>query len=682
MPRYLNRLLSLTPAGQPELLGPSGGPPPKFTIFAEINGTEGDNILSGTASADVINGLGGQDHLSGLGGDDEIYGGDGPDTCVGGLGVDTLEGGAGDDTLNAVVNGVVFTSSPSDFCDGGSGVDTLFANYLGVLVGGQQASVTLDMSTGTGQVAVNGLMGESFVRMEKLLFSGADGNDHATGGEFSDSLNGRGGDDILIGAGGDDGITDSWGAINASGGDGNDTITLLGNVTSHKYGDININADSGVFTQGGSGLGTIADFENLIVYTGDGNDTITGFLNGVNNLYGATLGNKTFTGGNLDDQLTGGSGDVLLYGGGGNDRLSVGSTGVKEAYGGAGDDNFFNGGSGSGWQYGGGGNDTFFSNLFAAGAGADYDCGSGNDTVQEMAFAGTVNYTHTYLGGTGYDILSLVSDGEVMNFTAATIDGFEELQLFNGDTEAGSATATLSSAQFLSFDVIQVGADGPDGAFLRVTFADNGDIVLPDVSAFHELVLADGGQVADLSGVGSALVPKVVGGDGNDTVIGSNKKDRIEGGDGKDDIAGGGNKDMLTGGAGADTIEGGAGSDTLQYKRAGDSTGKAFDTVAGFDFSAADVFDLKGEVTGIDTKVNSGTLSKATINTDLAAAIGAGELDVDHAVLFRVTAGDYANKTFLIVDLNGEAGYQANKDLVVLLQGPVNLNSLDTADFT
>jgi Ca2+-binding RTX toxin-like protein len=679
MPKYQNGLsFPLLPAVQPELLGPRGGTPPKWTTSDVINGTDGNDLLTGTFGDDTINAFGGNDTVYAGDGDDSVFGGDGNDGIYGGVGVDALNGDAGNDAIQGVQNGAVLTSAdPSDLIDGGNGFDTLIANYFGFEFGGQPVGVTIDMSTGQGQVIVNNtLKGENFRHMESLSFYGGDGNDNITGGDNSDDINGRGGNDILLGAGGDDVVRDSGGTVNAGGGEGDDTIVL------GLDGDIEIDADSGIYLSNDVSIGTVADFENLSVFTGDGDDIVTGFANGVNVLFaGFVLGNKTFTGGNLNDMLTGGRGDDLLYGGGGNDNIFIGPAGTKSAYGGAGNDELHNGGD-DGWMYGGGGNDSFYGDPFRTGADANYDGGSGDDVVHEDGFGTPLNFIRSYLGGTGYDTLSLYSGGNAaMDFSAATIDSFEELQLFDSDDAVIALSLTLTSAQLQSFDVVQLVAENADGDFFRITLDDNGDVALPETSSFHELVLADGGQLADLRAVASGLVPKVVGGGGNDTIIGSSRKDRIDGGAGKDDIRGGGNNDTLTGGTGADKLDVGGGNDVLLYKRAGDSTGKGFDTVAAFDFDSADVFDLKGAVTGIDAKVNGGTLSKATINDDLEAAIGNGELAAGHAVLFKVTAGDYDGQTFLIVDLNGVAGYQANKDLVVLLQAPANLSALDAADF-
>ena len=54
----------------------------------------------------------------------------------------------------------------------------------------------------------------------------------------------------------------------------------------------------------------------------------------------------------------------------------------------------------------------------------------------------------------------------------------------------------------------------------------------------------------------------------------------------------------------------------------------------------------------------------ATFNTDLTAAMS-GHLGAHHAILFTPNAGTLSGETFLVVDLNGTAGYQSGHDLVI-----------------
>jgi hypothetical protein len=139
---------------------------------------------------------------------------------------------------------------------------------------------------------------------------------------------------------------------------------------------------------------------------------------------------------------------------------------------------------------------------------------------------------------------------------------------------------------------------------------------------------------------------------------------------------------VLNGGGGADTFNAGTGHhDQFVYGSVSDSTGPNYDTISGLNLQT-DTFNLSVQVTGVDAAVASGTLDTGThFNSELAADIGAGQLAAHHAVLLTVTAGNLAGHTFLIVDANGQAGYQANQDIVIDVTGGQHLTGLNTGDF-
>ena len=153
-------------------------------------------------------------------------------------------------------------------------------------------------------------------------------------------------------------------------------------------------------------------------------------------------------------------------------------------------------------------------------------------------------------------------------------------------------------------------------------------------------------------------------------------------GAGNDTATGGAGADTFYAGDGADTLKGNGGADTFGYTAVSNSTGNAngtaYDTI--LDFAAStDKFSLPGIVTGVDTTVGSGLLRTASFDTDLAAAIGSAQMDVNHAVLFTPGSGDYVGHTFLIVDANGAAGYQSGADFVFDVTGMTG--SLAMSDF-
>jgi len=128
---------------------------------------------------------------------------------------------------------------------------------------------------------------------------------------------------------------------------------------------------------------------------------------------------------------------------------------------------------------------------------------------------------------------------------------------------------------------------------------------------------------------------------------------------------------IIISGKGADQLTGGALSDTFVYSSATQSTSTHYDTITGLNFSS-DKFDIPGAagtITGINTKVASGALSTSTFDANLTTAMSGGHLSAHHAVLFTPNSGTLSGQTFLIVDLNGVAGYQSGQDLVVRLTG-------------
>jgi Ca2+-binding RTX toxin-like protein len=140
----------------------------------------------------------------------------------------------------------------------------------------------------------------------------------------------------------------------------------------------------------------------------------------------------------------------------------------------------------------------------------------------------------------------------------------------------------------------------------------------------------------------------------------------ILGSDGGDVVIGGAGDDRFYGLGGGDALAGGGGSDIFIYWDAGESSGTDYDTIADFD-PAADRIDLPGAVSGFADPIESGALSTATFNADLAAALGG--LAPSQAVWFAPDQGDLAGQIFLIVDGNGQAGYQEGEDFVIAVGG-------------
>ncbi len=149
---------------------------------------------------------------------------------------------------------------------------------------------------------------------------------------------------------------------------------------------------------------------------------------------------------------------------------------------------------------------------------------------------------------------------------------------------------------------------------------------------------------------------------------------------GSDVLNGGDGADVLVGGTGADMLDGGAGGDTFVYRAVTDSTSTGFDTIAGFN-GAADSIDAPFEVTSMSHRIRHGALSDATFDSDLESTVNASRLKAHGAVVFRPTGGDHRHDTFLIVDNNGTAGYQAGEDFVMQLLNATHLKALHADTF-
>jgi Ca2+-binding RTX toxin-like protein len=154
-------------------------------------------------------------------------------------------------------------------------------------------------------------------------------------------------------------------------------------------------------------------------------------------------------------------------------------------------------------------------------------------------------------------------------------------------------------------------------------------------------------------------------------VDGSSESDgnlKIFGGTAGDTLIGGAGGDWFWGGLGADTLTGGAGADTFFYETAAESSAAGFDRLMSFD-DTIDKIELDGHaVTGFAGPL-SGALDGPTIGTQLEAA--ATTLGVDQALVFSVDGGGLNANTFLLIDGNDKAGYQAGGDFLILVSGAI-----------
>ncbi len=682
-----------------------------MTVFVtRIDGSPGGVTVLGGAGADSITVQGDATTVEGGRGNDTFQ-------LATRLGTTTLDGGVGNDTLalnadysaNLAFTATALTSVEAISVAAGHSYNFTFddANVAAahILTVDGSALLSTDTLQANGSAETDG----------RFVFLGGAGNDTLIGGAGNDSFTGndgndtidasKGGNDVVSGGAGDDTI--ALGAtFNASdridGGAGNDTITLSGD---YAHG-VDFHAT------------TIANIENIVVgvgfdyrfILGDANvaagQTLSFDASALNspNILNVNAaheqdGNFIFTGGSGDDLLTGGAGaDTFNLQHGGNDHVSAG----------AGNDivNMMGALTVDDRIYGGAGSDTVTLNGDYS-AGLTFSSATMTD-VETLSLTANHSYKFTTSDGTVAAGQTLTIDGStLLSSDTLTLNGSRELDgKFTVTGGAGNDTLTGGAGN----DVLDGGAGNDNfnltfGGNDRVTGGD-GDDTVSFGAAFTASDRVDGGigndkvtlagdysagivftsasllNVETLS-LGAGFSYKLTS---NNATVAAGQTMTIFG-------ANLGATDSLTfngaaetdghfkiyAGAGVDTLTGGALSDTFVYSSAALSTGASYDTIKSFDFGS-DSFDLSPAVSAIDTALASGTLdSGANFNSELAAAIGAGQLGAHHAVLFTASAGSLSGQTFLIVDLNGTAGYQANADLVLHLTSFVG--TLSTADF-
>jgi Ca2+-binding RTX toxin-like protein len=697
--------------GDDTLLGVGG------TITGGIDGGDGSDALYTGGGGQTLHGGAGDDLLDAGPGDDVFDGGAGSDTAsfTGAIAVSVdlrLAGaqatGRGSDTLLSIENlrgsdlndtlhgsvgaNVLAGGAGDDLLDGDAGTDA--ASYALA-----SAGVTVSLAIGGPQAVGGGLGSDTLVGLEGLI--GSDFADVLTGNDGANVLVGGIGDDTLNGLGGNDtfDLLDG-GDDTVNGGDGNDTIVagdqfgvgeridggagkdilMLGAADGgyqHTFGPATmVNVESIVLAAraGYDYLSYSLRFDGATVAAGQSLTIDASALTQYNSLWfyatsetdgsyfvkagaarevfvmGAAMRSSFHLEGSTDSSdrleldgdysagltfkaLTLTNVESIALGMYHSYRLTMndGNVAAGKALSIGGflkDGNVlkFDGSAETDGSYlvgGGIGDDTI-----AVGLGTDTLKGNNGDDV--LQFGGGFAATDTVDGGGGNDRLTLDGDYSAgVVFAATTLIGVESMKLTGGHSyDLTPNDSTVGSGKKMTIDASQLGA---------------ADHLRLDGSAEHN----------------GAFV--VLGGAGDDTVIGSAGADRMAGGLGADDLTGNG------------------GADSFVYKSANHSSAALYDTVNGFDFAAMDVFDLKLAVAAVRAGV-TGAASDATLAADLASQIGKAQLLKHEALLFTATSGDLAGETFLIVDANGRGGYQA-ADLVVHLDGAVNIASFDLADF-
>ncbi|QQZ43252.1 calcium-binding protein [Pseudomonas sp. SK3(2021)] len=466
------------------------------------------------------------------------YGNDLDNVITGGSGNDTLYGGAGADQFI-----------------GGAGVD--IAGYTD-----SKAGVTVNLKTGmnTG-IAV----GDTYTEIETIK-----------GSNYSDTFVGNGGGMDFDGGAGVDTVDYSTssagvnvevrlgiGAVGKGGDAEGTTLTSIENVIGSAFNDILTSGPDATATairlEGGAGDDiyyiSTGVTPTIVEQAGGGNDEVrvtvinpSGTVLAANVERLTYLGNKAFIGyGNdLDNVITGGSGNDTLYGGAGADQF-IGGAGVDIA--GYTDSKAgvtvnlktgMNTGIAVGDTYteietikGSNYSDTFVGN----GGGMDFDGGAGVDTVDYSTSSAGVN-VEVRLG-----IGAVGKGGDAEGTTLTSIENVIGSAFNDILTSGPDATATAIRLEGGAGDDIYYISTGVTPTIVEQAGGGNDEVRVTVINPSGTVLAANVERLTYL---------------GNKAFIGyGNDLDNV--------ITGGSGNDTLYGGAGADQFIGGAGYDTAGY---------------------------------------------------------------------------------------------------------------------
>lgn len=539
----------------------------------QVNGTDGDDLLTGGVTDDTIMGLAGADSLSGQAGDDVLDGGTGADVMTGGYGEDTyLVDDIGDlvtevigEGTDTVLSGITYslTSNVENLILSGTATIGGTGNELdNVLTGNTGANVLTGGAgddtyvIGAGDLVVEAV-GEGIdtvvtdqsyllgANVENLTLTGTAAH-NGTGSGLDNVLAGNSGLNVLTGgAGNDTYVIGAGDVVVEAAGEGTDTVvtdqdyvlgdaienlSLTGNHSVNGVGNELDNRLAGNTAtnvlQGGLGDDTyVVGSDDLVVEVADaGTDTVEAAESYV---LGAHIENLTLldTFPTLRVGLTPGTNESVSvgmeshYSGIGNELNNVltGNRGDNVLEGLSGDD-VLNGKSGHDTLKGGEGADTYL-----------FGVGDGHDRIEDQSVSGEI------------DSIQL-APGLAPNHIGAVQSGSDLVLRMPGSEDS------LTLANFFGL---------PSAAQKNVRFEDG---TVWDEAALRQLG-ADPGQGVTIVDTDS----------GDNMLLGSSGHDVLRGGSGNDTLIGDGGNDILRDSAGNNVYDGGSGDDTLIGSAGNDS---------------------------------------------------------------------------------------------------------------
>ncbi|MCW8344723.1 hypothetical protein MD535_01610 [Vibrio sp. ZSDZ65] len=437
-------------------------------------GTHGHDDLTGNTGNDVLigdNGVGftykgGNDNLNGGGGDDILHGGSGNDRLDGGEGIDKAvfsgsvldynflhqSGGntevrdlfGGRDGNDFVKNTEIFSFADGEyaFLRGHNSVDNLTASDTDTLLVGFTGDDTLNGGAGNDV-----LLGDNGVG-----FTYQGGNDN---------LNGGGGDDILHGGAGND---------NLNGGEGVDTAIFSGSYLEYHFQNRLTVTDT---IGGRDGKDQLSNVEKATF--SEGTYTLVTGHNAYDNLKAAEGVDSMLIGTHGHDDLTGSTGNDVLFG----------DNGVGFTY--QGGDDTLDGGDGQDYIHAGAGNDTIYADQKAPAHLAIY---ADSDVIDGAEGIDTLTYNDTYKNADSLKVTVVDSDTfnvETLQGSAVTsTDAVSNVEILNG-TRGDDIIDFSGLGHGMTYNDKSTGAGQEE-----VTGTDYDDII--NVMHGDDTVYASGGQ--------------------------------------------------------------------------------------------------------------------------------------------------------------------------------------------
>jgi hypothetical protein len=521
-------------------------------------------------------------------------------TITGGTGVDTLIVTADNTTANIVATSTSTLITNVDVINVIDGGDVT----TGTITAGKD--ITIDVASYATALTIDASVLDAGTLVSNVLT-----NDEVltVTGTSTKTLNvtGGGGADTITGSSASTGDT-------LKGGDGNDTFTMVGNLTFQDE----INGGLGTDTISLNGAGytdsaffSVSNLEQLSF-------TAAAMI---------TLDSRADTAGITT--VNGFGGDVVTVGGLFNNDLTYNLTSVGK--------NLLDGSAST-------------SVITVKGATAAFN------NASDIITGDTIK------GGTGTaDILSIQADNDDTGAILTGVSDFETITVRAGSTASFHAKVTLGADAFIpASKTLTINATALTDAAANFTFDAS------DITTATKAVNITSGSGADL----------LTGGAGADVISGVAGNDSINGGAGNDTIDGGAGNDSLTAGAGTDVLTGGAGVDTFKFTGS-DSSLTTIDTITDLVVgTGGDSITLvnKGTEVGVTAGLLSATKSDVTIASSLLESINflsAGDGSTNGIVKWFQFSGN----TYLMEDLSAASTFVDGTDVLVKITGTVDLLS-------